>query len=247
MKGKAMSETNGYASVAYHSALSDWYSLLCYFLQVPSEEMIAQLGALSTSGDVRAMASEAGVEAVSLAEVLQGLDELHRSVSEGKCGLSDIRQEHTRLFVHPKHPCVQPYESMFVDGERIATGRQSAQPCLFVNPVAMNAVEHYKCAGFSVSGHELPADHVVVELEFASKMHYQLASLAHEAATLDEGEAAPCLERFNELSQQFAAFKEEHLLGWMPRFFERLSREGRGPLYPCVGVLGCVLMDVEGD
>lgn len=242
-----MSEINGCALVAHHSALSDWYSLLCYFLQAPSGEMIEHLGALSASGDVRAMASEAGVEVASLTEALQGFDELHRSVSEGKCGLSDIRQEYTRLFMHPKHPCVQPYESMFVDGERIAAGKQSAQPCLFVNPVAMNAVDHYKCAGFRVPGHELPADHVVVELEFASKMHYQLAYLAHEASTFDEGEAAPYLERFDELSQQFAAFKEEHLLSWMPRFFGRLSQEGRGPLYPCVGALGCVLMGVEGD
>ncbi|MEC4175107.1 molecular chaperone TorD family protein [Adlercreutzia sp. R7] len=242
-----MSETNGYAAVAYHSALSDWYSLLCYFLQAPSEEMIEQLGALSASGDVRSMASEAGVEAASLAEVLQELDELHRSVSEGRCGLSDIRQEYTRLFMHPKHPCVQPYESMFVDGERVAAGKQSAQPCLFVNPIAMNAVEHYKRAGFRVPGHELPADHMVVELEFASKMHCRLASLVHEASTADDGEAPRCSERFNGLSQQFSAFKEEHLLNWMPRFFERLSQEGRGPLYPCVGALGCVLMDAEGD
>lgn len=228
------------------SALSDWYALLCYLLQTPSAEMLDQLATVSMGDDVRAIASEAGVGLQEVAAVAASFDELHGELAAGSLGLSDLRQEHTRLFRHPKHPRVQYYESLFLDEERVAAGKSSSEPCLFVNPVAMNAVEFYKKGGFATPNHDFPPDYVATELEFASKNHHRVAELANEALmAASRGEPVDA-ESLEAAIERLRAFKDAHVLNWMPRFFEKLSAEANGIFYPQVGILGGVLMSIEG-
>lgn len=243
-----MSREDLQMKVVRHSALSDWYALLCYLLQMPSRATVAQLGEVSPADDVRSIVYELGNAVDDLGAITEGLEKVHASVASGECSLSDLRREYTRLFAHPKHPCVQPYESLFLDGERVASGKPSAQPCLFVNPVAMDAIERYKKERLPVASHEFPADHVTIELEFASKCHHQIAWLAN--ALLSGGDGHAGIAYREELSgrlERLQTFKQVHILNWMPHFFDALSCGGCGCFYPAVGALGSALMRAERD
>lgn len=111
-----MSREDLQMKVVRHSALSDWYALLCYLLQMPSRATVAQLGEVSPADDVRSIVYELGNAVDDLGAITEGLEKVHASVASGECSLSDLRREYTRLFAHPKHPVCNHTKACFSMG-----------------------------------------------------------------------------------------------------------------------------------
>ncbi|QSG10987.1 putative component of anaerobic dehydrogenase [Halapricum desulfuricans] len=128
--------------------------------------------------------------------------ELDRVVPDiGPVSLSDLRTEHTRLFVGPKGPPCPPYESVYRDGD----GEGSSN---VLGPSTGAVVEWYRAydLGLDPDWPDLP-DHVATELEFA----------AHLLAT----EGGATLEQF----------LEAHPRQWFDRFLGAVRAETREPFY----------------
>lgn len=224
------------------TALSDWCVLLCCFLQTPTKEIVAQLTRCAPYDDIVAIGREAGiVELDDLEQVAEGFKRVHRNLVQGRCGLTELRQEHTRLFMHPKHPEIPPYESAFLDRERVALGKPSADPYLFVNPIATDALSFYKKAGFSCSRHTAPADHVTVELEYLSKAFFSLADCLRKVS--EGGEDEEALALLNQEEEALRRFEDAHVYTWMPAFFESCIQKSTSEFYRSVGSLGVLFIE----
>ncbi len=131
----------------------------------------------------------------------------------------DLEVEYNRLFVGPATPPCPPYQSVY-DVERSA-----ADYGTMVGPTTEAMEKRLRAEGLGVTlDHAELADHAAVELEL---MWYLLAKAAE---TEDEADAAPYLQRANELAQQ-------HLAPWMTQFGSCVVKEARHPFYRATGKL----------
>lgn len=232
----------------YHTAMADLYSLLEYLLQFPTQEMVDQMARVPIANDIEAIFDELGFKDDSTADVLASFSRLQERFSAGSWSLSSVRQSYTRLFMHPKHPLVIPYEGLFLDARRVESGLISAEPCMFVNPSAVDASSRYKECDIAVSNHSLPPDHVCVELEFASKMH---ALIACELVDFNADSSA-CAEAedggdgVSSLEEKLQEFEKKHLLNWVPEFCGACTKEDADSFYGCVGRFGLLAMKAAG-
>lgn len=221
--------------VVRHTATADLYALVAYLLQMPTAETVANLQAVSMADDLRAICAELGVCAGRAQELCVSLDALQAALAADNSALGTVRVEHTRLFTQPRRPVLWPYEGLFVDDELVLAGQESSEARMFVNPAASRAERAYNAASFAIEAHKEPADYVVTELEFASRLHAGIA-----AAVLEGDEA-----RATDLAGKLDAFREERLNAWIPRFFVRLAEAATGHVYPAAAAVGALLVEVE--
>ncbi|MBR2834393.1 MAG: molecular chaperone TorD family protein [Coriobacteriales bacterium] len=223
--------------VVAQTALADWCSLVAYLLQPPTAEVIDQLQQASMGDDLRAIAFELRMTDEATDKLAGDFDELHRELAStpAKEALGTIRREWTRVFVHPKAPIIWPYEGVFCDVERVHAGQKSTESRLFINPAATDAERRYKTAGYVDADMEYPADFIVTELEFLAILHTQLA----QALTTNDAQAA------EQIKASFDSFWQEHIVNWMPRFFERCQEECHTTNYMLAGRLGEQLIAAE--
>ena len=223
--------------VVAQTALADLCSLTAYLFSPPTAEMIDQLQAASMGDDLRAVAFELKIAHEATDALADDLDAWHSelAVTPKEEALDNIRREWTRVFVHPKAPIIWPYEGVFCDVERVRAKQQSTESRLFINPAAMDAERRYKAAGYVEADMKHPADFVVTELEFLAILHSQLArALANNDAAATE-----------QAKTNLDGFWQEHIVNWMPRFFERCREECRTANYLLAGRLGEQLIAAE--
>ena len=128
--------------------------------------------------------------------------------------LENLAIEYTRLFVGPgKH--IPPYESVHHKKEGVQSGQLWGELTGQVKSIIESAGLEYKS---EYTG--LP-DHISVELEFMQQV-VQREAQAWEAD--DDETALRCLK--NEKK-----FVDEHLLGWIPDFCEKVSTAAEMPFY----------------
>lgn len=239
------------------SAFSDGYALLCYLLQSPTQHMLDESGKASPGSDMLAIAEEIGACDDRVAQARACFDQVSQEIDAGAVSLTDFRAEYTRLFRHPKHPVLYPYEALFLDAQRVSQGQTSTHPVLFVNPEATDAKAAYRTAGFAFETYKLPADHITIELEFMAKAHFVVAEqLVSADAAGDapgaEAEAAAMQptdadERLGRAQSVLNAFRSQHVANWMPSFFDALLNETTNTFYRGVALFGCVLTSFDQE
>lgn len=140
--------------------------------------------------------------------------------------LHTLRTEATRLFIGTPESVVSPYEGVHRAAE------DGVQALLFVNPHSMAVERFMKSCGLGrPEGTNEPLDHVATECEL---MQY-LALLA-AGAQLPEQLFLDTLPGGSP-EAAYAAFLEEHVRIWMPRFAQALAAETRIPFYRDAAVL----------
>jgi TorA maturation chaperone TorD len=128
--------------------------------------------------------------------------------------LENLAIEYTRLFVGPgKH--IPPYESVHHEKEGVQSGQLWGELTGQVKHIIETSGLEYK------SEYTGMPDHISVELEFMQHV-IQRETQAWEAG--DDETALLCLE--NEKK-----FVDEHLLGWIPNFCEKVSEAAEMPFY----------------
>ncbi len=247
------------------SAFSDGYALLCYLLQSPTQHMLDELDQASPGADMLAIAQEIGAHDERVTQACACFDQVSEEIRAGKVSLTDFRAEYTRLFRHPKHPALYPYEALFLDAQRVSQGQTSTHPVLFVNAEATDAKAAYKAAGFAFETYKLPADHITIELEFMAKAHFVVAEqlvsadadAAYDAPDAEQLAGAACAdeaaqpacddERLARAQAALKAFRSQHVANWMPAFFDALANETTSTFYRGVALFGCVLTSFDQE
>ena len=128
--------------------------------------------------------------------------------------LENLAIEYTRLFVGPgKH--ISPHESVHHQKEGVQSGQLWGELTGQVKNIIESSGLEYK------SEYTGMPDHISVELEFMQQV-VQREAQAWEAD--DDETALRCLK--NEKK-----FVDEHLLGWIPDFCEKVSTAAEMPFY----------------
>lgn len=109
------------------SAVADAYMLLSVLVDYPESSLVDAMISGSVRNDALAIAFEAGLPGGwEEASALCGLPS-DRDDGDPASMLSAMRIEHTRLFDHPEHPVVYPYEGQFLYMEDLARREGQAQ------------------------------------------------------------------------------------------------------------------------
>ena len=128
--------------------------------------------------------------------------------------LENLAIEYTRLFVGPgKH--ISPYESVHHQKEGVQSGQLWGELTGQVKSIIESSGLEYK------SEYTGMPDHISVELEFMQHV-VQHEAQAWEAD--DEETALLCLKKEKK-------FVDEHLLGWIPDFCEKVIEAAEMPFY----------------
>lgn len=177
---------------------SQIYALLkILFLKPPSQEFLNYLKEFNVT-----------IEYESSPDFAKGLEFLRK---DADCEPEGLALEHTRLFIGPYRLSAPPYESVYMNAQRLVM----QQPTIEVRKV-------YLQAGLEVKGiHSNPDDHISAELEF---MEYLCDKTASALKRQDNREAITCIE----LQKKFL---EEHLNKWIPTFSEEILRSTKQEFY----------------
>lgn len=205
-------------------ATSDMYQLLSLFCRLPTEELVKGLSDGSLANDVLAILGELDVEAIQIKNIKDRLVSIENNVQDKNDLLSELRQEYTRLFSHPKRPVIDIYETMFLYRSHEDT---QEKPSLFISPAALDAERCYKNAGLKMQGTE-PGDHLSIEMEFMAYLHLE------KAKALRDGNA----ECFARRQAEIQEFRELHLQRWAADFFETCTSLAQNDTYRLLGLVG---------
>jgi DMSO reductase family type II enzyme chaperone len=195
------------------------YIQLARALAYPTDALLADLragGFVERLGAAVAVLDAAGPLAAAL-------DDLARAVAALPAGPLGLAEEHTRLFA--RQVPAPPYESSYdrdPGNSRVVRLQEIAR--------------YYAAFGLRVApDHPDLPDHLGAELEFAGVL------CAKEAYAIDAGLAEPAAV----CAEARARFVGEHLIGWLPRFVERLEAQARLAFYPAVAALALALLRDE--
>lgn len=211
-------------------ASSDMYQLLSMFLHLPAGEIAEGLLDGSLGEDVLTIFQELGLSANDLENIKVKLMEIRHAKKTKEELLSEMRQEFTRLFTHPKKSEVDIYETMF----RYNPETDEVKPSLFISPAAMDAERCYKKAGLIMSKEvNEPADHMATEMEFMMFLYLQKAKALQD----DDQEA------LSKREAEIKEFSELHLQRWAKAFFDRCLEASNSKVYKAFGEVGSMFMD----
>lgn len=213
-------------------AWSDIFQILAAYLRLPTGELVFTGEGGPVVDDLR----QIGEEIPSLRQELNGFfSKMDKgdALQEGTVTLSELRQDYTRLFTHPLHPVVFPYECLYL----CAPEKRSAKR-LFVDEICVDVEGFYKRAGLSPSKGALESpDHMATELELVQVL------LARTGMNLEAKDAAAARETLGMLG----LFCERHFLAWGEGFFARVGECARTVEYRFVSQLGLLACEALRD
>ncbi|MFB6468121.1 molecular chaperone [Cytobacillus sp. Hz8] len=213
-------------------AASDMYRLLSMFLHLPKEEMAIGILDGSLAEDVVEIFMELGVYDSRIEIMKAKLDTLQEGKSSTKEVLTDMRQEYTRLFTHPKKPAIEIYETTFLFNP---SEENKEGTTLFISPAALDAERCYNQAGLirSMEVNE-PSDHMATELEFMAFLYLQ------KGIALKDNNFEKVIKR----NEQIKEFSEIHLQKWAMKFFDRCSSSSESAIYQIFGHIGGTFLSI---
>lgn len=211
-------------------AASDMFQLLSVFMHLPKKEMATGLLDGSIAEDVTTIFRELGFKRENTRTIEDAFIKIKECGKNEEELLSELRQEYTRLFNHPKKPAIPIYEALF----RYQPDKDDeARPLLFVSPAALDAERCYKKAGLKLSkAVNESGDHMGIEMEFMMYLYLQKAKAIQEN---DEGELARRDEEIEE-------FNRLHLKRWAVEFFEQCKTTSKSKVYSTVGEIGSLFL-----
>jgi len=114
-----------------------------------------------------------------------------------------LHWEYTRLFIGPHEVAAPPWESVYLNKDKL----------LFQQETRLVRLAYLKYAFLPLLYQQEADDHIGLECDFM----YQLANLAYEKAEANDSTA------LQEVIQDQAEFLTEHLLLWVPAFAEKVT------------------------
>jgi TorA maturation chaperone TorD len=207
-------------------AASDMFQLLALSVHLPQKELAGGLIDGSIAEDVMALFRELGFDPQETRQVEDMLEAIGKAGESHEILVSELRQEYTRLFSHPKKPAIPIYEALFrYDNEK----QDDVRPLLFVSPAALDAERCYRKAGLKMSKEmNESGDHMGTELEFMMYLYLQKAKAIQENDEQELAKREAEIEEFNRL----------HLLRWAGDFFEQCKAASQDKFYHTIGEIG---------
>jgi TorA maturation chaperone TorD len=212
---------------------------LCQLLSVafrpPTEELAQSLADGSYLLDGIDILRELALEETSILSIKEDFASLALNQLKTDQCYQSMKQEYTRLFLHPGQPAVPIYETLFRKDEM----EESDLGCtLFTSPLALDAEYCYKQAGVVLT-EELrePADHFATELEFMVYLFCEeIKHLQHQ----DVGALEAVRNRQIE-------FWGNHLSKWSVDFCQAVAEQALQPAYSWIGKFGALALPWLGS
>lgn len=179
------------------------------FLQEPVQDFLVRL-----SQNELAMAFPFQEENENIAQGVQKLAAyLQQCTAEGlaQTEYEKLHWEYTRLFIGPHEVTAPPWESVYLNKDKL----------LFQQETRLVRLAYLKYAFLPLLYQQEADDHIGLECDFM----YQLANLAYEKAEANNSAA------LQEVIQDQADFLAEHLLLWVPAFAEKVAAHAATGFY----------------
>jgi putative dimethyl sulfoxide reductase chaperone len=206
-------------------AASDLHQILAIALQLPTRELAEGLFNGSLAEDVVSIYQELGFSDETVQEMQNKFAEIKTSKTTKEELFTELRQEYTRLFTHPKKSEIEIYETLF----RHIPEEGEGKPSLFISPAALDAERCYKKAGLVRSKDvNEPGDHMATEMEFMMFLFLE------KAKALQEDNQEEVARREAEIKE----FSELHLQRWAQSFFEKMTTLSYSAFYRILGEIG---------
>lgn len=215
-------------------AASDMYQLLALSMHLPQKEWVGGLLDGSIAEDVTSLFPELEFDPRDTWNIEKTLEDIRSNGESGENLLSELRQEYTRLFSHPRKSAIAIYEAVF----RYKPGQGDDLPLLFVSPAALDAERCYKKAGLKLSNavKESP-DHMGTEMEFMMYLYLQKANAVR-------GDDQEELARRN---AEIEEFERLHLKRWAKDFFNECKTTSTSKTYITIGEIGSLFLTGESS
>lgn len=208
------------------------WELLAVSLRYPDDTLLQAVA----SGEWESAAVEvAGALGLTLPEGFGEQARQAREVAAADGGIDVLRGEATRMFISPYKPACSGYETMWRAAD------DGVNPLLFVNKHAMAVERFYRSCGLKgAEGTNDPLDHIGSECEF-------MAFLATLAAGAKRPEGVPADEDLpgGSPAAAYAAFKDEHIDKWVPRFSAKMLEASRTPFFRATSMLLTAWLEAE--
>ncbi|MEG0505428.1 MAG: molecular chaperone TorD family protein, partial [Raoultibacter sp.] len=145
-------------------ARADAYRILAAFMNLPTQDFNQSLqdGSMMLSWQAIIPHLSWSEESARDAETI-----LSEYANEEPSSLEQLRIEYTRLFSHPDHPVVFPYEAQFLFSH--ALDDADKEPVFVINKIALDVDEAYQNAGYQrPRGKVISSDYLGTELSFVA-------------------------------------------------------------------------------
>lgn len=206
-------------------AASDMHQILAIALQLPTQELAEGVFNGSLAEDVLSICQELGFSNEMIEKSGTKFAEIKNSNITKEELLTELRQEYTRLFTHPKKSEIEIYETLF----RYVPEEGEGKPSLFISLAALDAERCYKKAGL-VKAKEInePGDHMATEMEFMMFLYLEKAKALQDDNQEEVARREAEIKEFNEL----------HLQRWAKSFFEKMMTVSHSVFYRVLGEIG---------
>ena len=195
--------------------VADACEILAVATMFPTPELAQALCEGGMQDDARACLEDCGASCERAAQAVLAWDDFNGA--DQRDALSQIRRGYSLLFVRQKEGvAVWPYESAHFHR---AEGKKG-EPVLFRSPLTLAVEEAMKKENALPQDARVePCDSVWNEFGFMAKLY------GRKAVALAEGSE----EMSRAHGRAARAFVEEHILAWLPRFFDEVARRSKGP------------------
>ncbi|MGE4273332.1 MAG: molecular chaperone [Desulfitobacterium sp.] len=204
---------------------SDMHQILAIALQLPTQELVKGVLNGSLADDILSIYQELDLPNETIENLVTKFAELKNSKITKEELLTELRQEYTRLFTHPKKSEIEIYETLF----RYVPEEGEGKPSLFISPAALDAERCYKKAGLVKSKDvNEPGDHMATEMEFMMFLYLEMAKALQGDNKEEVARREAEIKEFNEL----------HLQRWAKFFFEKMATVSHSAFYRIIGEIG---------
>jgi TorA maturation chaperone TorD len=208
------------------SAASDMFQLLALALNLPQIELAGGLLDGSVAEDTAALFAELGFDPQDTREIVSAFEAVASRGGSREELFSELRQEYTRLFCHPRKPAIPLYEALF---RNQMEGQGEDRPLLFISPAALDAERCYQKAGLKMStAVKESCDHLGIEMEFMMYLYLQKARAIQADDPLELASRVEQIEEFDRL----------HIQRWAPEFFVQCKTLSSSVFYRTIGEIG---------
>lgn len=212
------------------AAASDMFQLLALSMHLPQKDLVVGLLEGGIADDVTALFRELGFDPEDTRNLEKTFENIRSNGESKENLLSELRQEYTRLFTHPKKTVIPIYEALF---RYIYEEQGGARPLLFVSPAALDAERCYKKAGLKMSkAVNESGDHMGTEMEFMMYLYLQ------KAKAIQENDQEELARRNEEIEE----FERLHLKRWAKEFFSQCKTASKSKFYSAIGEIGSLFM-----
>lgn len=219
-----------YKDIQNAASISDMYQLLSILLHAPTKELVRGLLDASLVEDILSIFKELNFPQSIADNISTKINAIKNINQDEDKLLSSLRQEYTRLFLHPKRAEIAIYETMFLHEPE----NSDQEPMLYISSAAMDAERCYKKAGLVLStDFNEPSDHMATEMEFMMYLYLEKAKAIknNQPEERDKREA------------EIKEFEEIHLQKWASNFFQELVSKSENGFYLAVGEMGLFFID----